>query len=92
MIRKELLEILRCPIDQGPLSQADKHLLARLNDAIEAGQLVNRAGQRVEYLLAQGLVSQDGQRFYPIVDDIPKLLADESISLECRSTDEGISR
>ena len=87
MIREELLEILRCPVDRERLSLADASLLDRVNDAIRNGRLTNRSGQQVEDTMEQGLVSQDGQRLYQVVDDIPKLLADECILIEPFSSD-----
>ena len=41
----------------------------------------NQAGRPVEQPLAGGLVRTDDALLYPIVDDIPVLLADEAIPL-----------
>jgi uncharacterized protein YbaR (Trm112 family) len=81
MINKELLTILVCPTDRTPLKIADDHLIARLNRAIGARRVKNHAGRLVEQPLAGGLVRTDGTLLYPIVDDIPALLADEAIPL-----------
>lgn len=81
MVSKELLEILVCPETHQPLTGAPADLLARLNAAIASGTLTNRAGQAVKEKLAAGLVRQDGQLLYPIVDDIPLMLIDEAIPL-----------
>jgi uncharacterized protein YbaR (Trm112 family) len=56
-------------------------LLARINRAIAAGRVKNRAGRPMEHPLAGGLVRKDQTLLYPIVDDIPVLLADEAIPL-----------
>ncbi len=82
MIREELLAILRCPIDRQSLRIADTTLIEQINESIAAGQLSNRASQRVEFALDQGLIREDGKLLYPVVDDIPKLVADEAIPLE----------
>jgi len=82
MIEKKLLDMLVCPEDRSPLSEADEGTLKRLNEAIAAGQVENRGGQPVEEAVVAGLVREDGTVLYPIIDGIPVLLADESISLE----------
>jgi len=81
MIDKELLSILVCPTDRTPLRMADQQTLTRLNRAIAAGRVRNQAGRPVEQPLAGGLVRADGALLYPIVDEIPVLLADEAIPL-----------
>ena len=81
MINKELLAILVCPTDHTPLRIAEDQLVARLNRAVVAGRVKNQAGRPVEQPLAGGLVRADNALLYPIVDDIPVLLADEAIPL-----------
>lgn len=82
MIDKELLDVLVCPEDQTALSLADDTLIAKLNEAISAGQVESRNGQPVHDPLDGGLVRQDGTLLYPIIDGIPVLLAGEAIPLE----------
>ena len=82
MIDKQLAAILVCPENQTPLELAEDELIARLNRAIAAGKLKNRAGHAVERPLQGGLVRQDQTLLYPVVDDIPVLLVDEAILLE----------
>ncbi len=81
MIDKKLLEILVCPADHTPLSIAGEQLIARLNRAIAAGRVKNQAGRPVEKPLEAGLIRADKTLLYPVVDDIPVLLADEAIPL-----------
>lgn len=75
----ELLDILVCPETKQPLRLADEALLSRLNSAISAGTLENRAGATVRAPLDAGLLREDGEILYPIRDDIPILLLDEAI-------------
>ena len=82
MIDKELLDILVCPKDQVPLALADETLLAKVNEAIVAGRIENLGGRTVEEPLQGGLVRTDKTLLYPIVDEIPVLLADEAIRLQ----------
>jgi uncharacterized protein YbaR (Trm112 family) len=84
MINRDLLDILVCPENRQRLELADETLLARVNEAIRAGTVENRGGQPVEAELAGGLVREDRQWLYPIVDDIPVMLVDDAISLEDR--------
>jgi uncharacterized protein YbaR (Trm112 family) len=81
VISKELLDILVCPDDRTPLHEADAALVERLNRAIAAGRIVNRAGSRVERALAGGLVRQDGTLLYPMTEGFPIMLTDEAIPL-----------
>jgi len=79
---KRLLTILRCPISHKGLAVVAKDKLARINAAIDAGELVNHEGAVLKKPLAEALVTDDGKRVYPVDDGIPVLLEDESISME----------
>ena len=81
MISKDLVELLVCPENHLPLELADDALLHRLNDAISAGQLKNKAGQPCERRLDAALVRQDQLVAYPVVGQVPLLLIDEGITL-----------
>jgi uncharacterized protein YbaR (Trm112 family) len=76
------LERFRCPQDGSPLALADEGVLARLNQAIEAGNLQNGAGQSLTAPICAGLIRAEADLLYPIVDKIPVLLAGEAISLD----------
>jgi uncharacterized protein len=82
MINKELLAILVCPLDRSPLSAADEQTIARVNRAIAAVRIKNRAGRAVEHAIADGLVRADKTLLYPVHNGIPLLVPDEAISLE----------
>lgn len=81
MVAKELLEILVCPETKQSLKVADAALVARFNEAIEAGTLEKRGGEKVDSKLDGGLVREDGTVLYPILDDIPILLIEEAIPI-----------
>jgi uncharacterized protein YbaR (Trm112 family) len=78
---KRLLPNLVCPTDHTPLRVADDRMVARLNRAIAAGRVRNRAGQPVEQPIGGGLLRSDETLLYPILDGIPVLLPDEAIPL-----------
>ena len=81
MIDATLLDILVCPETKQPLRVADAALLAEVNSAIEAQSVSNRGGASVSTPLAAALVREDGALLYPVRDDIPIMLIDESIPL-----------
>ena len=80
-IDPELLSILVCPESSQPLREADASVIAQLNSRIDAGTLRNRGGSPVKQHLQEGLVREDGKLLYPIEDDIPTMLIEESIEL-----------
>ncbi|MBM38499.1 MAG: hypothetical protein CMO97_05440 [Woeseia sp.] len=79
---KYLLTILQCPISKKGLNILKKDQLAKINSAIEGGVLMNHGGILVAEQLDAALITDDGKRIYPVIDDIPVLLEEESISLE----------
>jgi uncharacterized protein YbaR (Trm112 family) len=81
MIDSELLELLACPETKEPVALADADLIRRVNDAIRAGRITNRAGEAVREPIDGGLVRRDQRFLYPIRDDIPVMLVDEAIPL-----------
>lgn len=81
MIDDTLLDILVCPETKQPLRVADVDLLAGVNSAIASGSVSNRGGASVREPLVEALVREDGGVLYPVRDDIPIMLIDESIPL-----------
>lgn len=82
MIHDHSIAILRCPLDRSQLRLAEPTLVARLNAAITAGRLTNRGGTQLEKPLDGALVREAGDLAYPIVDQIPVMLADEAIAID----------
>ena len=80
-ISDELLEILVCPETRQPVALAAGDLIEQLNREIEAGRLRTRGGDKVAQPIREGLVREDGRILYPIEDDIPVMLIEESIEL-----------
>ena len=62
---------------------AEPEIIEKLNHMIEEGLLINRTVQKVTQKLAAGLIRKEDRKYlYPVRDDIPVLLIDESILLE----------
>ncbi len=82
MVDQELLDILVCPENKTAVKLVDDGVLAKINDAIQAKTLKNRAGETIEEAIDAGLLREDGVYLYPIRDDIPIMLIDESIPMD----------
>ena len=76
---KKLLDIICCPLTKLPLQLLDTERLARLNGAIRAGEIKNHASSDLADELTEALITRDGRLVYPIRDNIPLLLEEESI-------------
>ena len=81
MIDQELLDILVCPEDKTPVRVAEDALIERVNAAIAAGTLKNRAGEAVTEVADGGLLREDGAFLYLVRDDIPIMLVDEAVPM-----------
>ncbi|MGA9423217.1 MAG: Trm112 family protein [Rhodanobacteraceae bacterium] len=77
---KRLLEILCCPMTRVAVRSLTRGELEALNRAIAAGTVSNGAGRKLDRAIDAGLVTRDGKTVYRIEDDIPVMLADESIA------------
>jgi len=82
VIDRQLLDILACPETHQAVAPADEALVNSVNRKIEAGQLLNRAGEKVTEPINGGLVRADGRYLYAIREDIPIMLVEQGIPLE----------
>jgi len=82
MVNEQLLSILVCPESRQPVRLADTSLVEKVNGAIAAGTLKNRAGQLVEEPVHELLIREDNRIAYPVRDDIPVMLIDEGIPMD----------
>jgi len=80
-VSEELLEILVCPETKQPVAPATAEVLQHLAGEAAAGTLRNRGGEKVTTAPSEGLVREDGKILYPVEDDIPVMLIEESIEL-----------
>ena len=70
-----------CPETKQPLHAAETAVLESLNASIRGGSVKTRGGEAVTDEILEGLVREDGTVLYPVRDDIPIMLIDESIQL-----------
>lgn len=83
MISDDLLKVIACPETKQDLVIADQEIVDKINSLIEGGELLDRAKQQVTEKIEGGLIAKEAQNYlYPIRDEIPILLMDESIPLE----------
>jgi uncharacterized protein YbaR (Trm112 family) len=76
---KRLLDILCCPVTKSPVKPLSRAQLDTVNRAINGGNVRTIANVAVSTPLQAGLITADGKVIYRIEDDIPVMLADESI-------------
>ena len=76
---KRLLDILCCPVTKSPVKPLSRAQLDALNRAIGGGSVRTVGNVAVLAPLQAGLITADGKVIYRIEDDIPVMLADESI-------------
>ncbi len=81
MLDTELIELLVCPESKQSLRPVDPKVLSRLNEAIADDRVRNRGGSLLSAPLRAALVREDGRLLYPVREDIPIMLLDESIEL-----------
>lgn len=79
MIDPELLKILCCPSTKQALRVATAQELQTLNAKIAAGELKNHAGEALREPLDAALATMDAKILYPVRQNIPVMLIDESI-------------
>lgn len=77
---RKLLDILCCPVTKSPVRPLDENHLARLNSAIEAGDVQYVSHEPVSEPLNEALITEDGKVVYRVDDGIPVMLADRGIA------------
>jgi len=82
MVDSFLLNLLRCPETMQNLHLASNSQISRINRDIQSGHCRNRSGQYVSRPIDTGLVRDDGRILYPVRNDIPVMLPEESIPLK----------
>ena len=75
----DFLELVRCPVTLGRLHSLPDSVLPEINGKIQAGEVFNRMGQRVETELQAVLINDDHSLLIPVCDGIISLIADELI-------------
>jgi uncharacterized protein YbaR (Trm112 family) len=80
-IDDEILTLIRCPETLSRLHWADDLTLATVNNAIEAGRIVNQADESVTRKVTSGLVNEARSLLYPIQAGIVVLVVDQAIPL-----------
>jgi uncharacterized protein YbaR (Trm112 family) len=81
VLHDDVLALLRCPENRMRLTRGETEMVARLNREIAAGRLRNQRGVTLVKPIDALLVREDGRLAYPVIDDIPILLADEAVEL-----------
>ncbi len=81
-IKKELLEILCCPVTKEPVEILAEDKTALVNKAIEAGIVKHVDGSVVEQPLTDAVITTDRNTIYRIDDGIPVMLTDMGISTD----------
>jgi uncharacterized protein YbaR (Trm112 family) len=76
---KRLLDILCCPVSKTPLRPLTRHALDRLNQSIEASQVITVAGVALRERVSEALITTDGKVIYRVEDGIPVMLPEEGI-------------
>jgi len=82
MLDPELLALLVCPETHQDLIEATAEEVARLNGAIQEGQLRNVGGRTLDQPVDGALIRVDRLVAYPVLDGIPVMLVAEGMALQ----------
>jgi uncharacterized protein YbaR (Trm112 family) len=75
----DFLELVRCPATQSRLTCLPESSVLKINERIQAGDVFNQIGKRVEQELESVLVNGDHTLLVPVREGIVTLLVDELI-------------
>ena len=78
---RRLLDILCCPVTKVPVRPLRPEELARVNAEVRAGRLRQADDEPVGGELQEGLVTENGERVYPVEDGIPIMLEERAIGV-----------
>lgn len=78
-IPESLLDILCCPVSHEPLRPLEPSRLQKLNQQIDAGELLYVDGSAVDEALTDALITRSGKVVYVIDRGIPVLLPERGI-------------
>ncbi|PCJ18901.1 MAG: hypothetical protein COB02_09180 [Candidatus Cloacimonadota bacterium] len=79
-ISQDLLDIICCPTSKQDLALVSDETLSKLQKLQNDKLLKFKSGIEVTYSLSGALITQDQLTIYPIRQDIPILLEEESIA------------
>ncbi len=78
-VNEALYPFLICPISRIKLHSLNSRQLQLINRQIKNGDIVTVQKQKVEKVLMEGFISEDGKYIYRIDEGLPILLPDEAI-------------
>ena len=80
IIEPKLLNTLVCPVTRLPVSILDDTRLGKLNELIQAGNVMSIGGEVISDPIEAGLITENGTTIYPVENNIPIMLEDRSIA------------
>lgn len=81
-IDNETLNLLRCPVTGSKLQHATEQLVEQVNHRSQAGELCDRAGQKIDFRIDAALVNADLSLLMPIRAGVVSMAAGRSIELD----------
>jgi uncharacterized protein YbaR (Trm112 family) len=81
MLNPDLLALLVCPETHQDVALASPDEIARINEAIQRGQVRTAGGTAVDQPVEAALIRVDRAVAYPIRDGIPVMLVAEGLDL-----------
>lgn len=79
-MKNEILSILRCPITNSVLRVMSKGEVEKVNKKIRGNNQFHLNGLLAKKVIKQGLISEDGNYVYPVIDGI--IILDSGLSAE----------